>query len=79
MCCLQRRRRRRLFDLISPPPVHAEINDGMVVIADGEHPVYFPILVGGVPLRRQQQHVEVERHGGVLRCAVAMDGWEQRT
>jgi len=59
--------------------VHAEINDGMVVIADGEHPVYFPILVGGVPLRRQQQHVEVERHGGVLRCAVAMDGWEQRT
>ena len=38
--------------------MHAENKDGPVVIADGEHPVYFPILVGGVPFRRQQ-HVEV--------------------
>ena len=66
MCCLQRRRRRRLLDLISPPPVHAENNDGLVVIADGEHPVYFPILVGGVPFRRQQ-HVEVSDGAEVMR------------
>ena len=63
MCCLQR---RRLLDLISPPPVHAENNDGLVVIADGEHPVYFPILVGGVPFRRQQ-HVEVSDGAEVMR------------
>jgi len=74
MCCLQRRRRRRLLDLIiSPPPVHAKNNDGLVVIADGEHPVYFPILVGGVPFRRQQ-HVEVNGIRMERRCgdAIAM-------